>query len=614
MPKLLQGAQALLARAVWRTAPSNHRGTASEDEEIALRDHELAATHSLLDAALNNMAHGLFMLDRDQRVVLCNRQMRLLFNLDPDIVRPGATIQQVMVHAFEMGNYPGQTFAQIEERFLQVMAARTRVSFHRTGRDGRMTAVNWVPMPDGGWVSTYEDVTARVAATARAMHLASHDVVTGLPNRAGLTQALLAARPPGGIERRTGAGFSLLCLEIGRFRAICDACGHSAGDRLLQLVAQRLRGCVRTGDMVAYLGGASFAILEVASGEAQVALRLAERALEAVQAPLTIDGRTIVVQASIGIATSGQAMPTDPKLADAEEMLRRTTLALHAAAARGGGCIELYAADMDRAARDSHTLEADLRAALGLRQFELHYQPLVSHEQGRVTGFEALLRWRHPERGLVPPASFIPLAEELGLIGAIGAWVLRTACTEAAGWPADVRVAVNLSPLQFGAGAGVPLPEIVAETLAHTGLPGHRLELEITEAVRLLENAGTLAMLHRLRDLGVRIALDDFGTGYSSLSYLRCFPFDKLKIDQSFVRGLPDPESAAIVRAVIALGCSLGMSIVAEGVETSLQQDALLTDCCDEMQGYLFSPPRPACEVAGLIAQAARICGVKLAQ
>ena len=556
-------------------------------EEVRVRGLELDETHARLDAALNSVSHGLMMVDAELRLVMCNRQLRELLNFDPDIVRPGAAMRQVLAHSIAVGNHPGRSLGQLVLDVRRLVKSGTRADFRQHLPGGRVLAVSWEPIVGGGWVCIYEDITVREAATARAVHLACHDAVTDLPNRRALLDAMQIAWPLPHQHR-----FSLLCVEIDRFQSICGTRGHSTGDMLLQEIADRLGSCVRRGDMVAHLGGASFAILQAAPASAELALRLATRMIESLQMPIVNDGRTLLATASIGIAMP-DGVPDEPS-----DVLRNATLAMHRAAEEGGGRAVPYAPDLDRAAQARQALELDLRAALSEGQFEVHYQPLVSVRDRVVTGFEALLRWRHPVRGMVSPAEFIPLAEQLGLIRPIGDWVLRTACAEAACWPGNVRVAVNLSPEQF---AGGNLASVVADILAETGLAGARLELEITESVRLQEDVGTLDMLHALRRLGARISLDDFGTGYSSLSYLRCFPFDKIKIDQSFVRGLPSPESAAIVRAVSALGASLGIATVAEGVETEAQLKALVAENCDELQGYLFSRPRPACEVPELI-------------
>jgi diguanylate cyclase (GGDEF)-like protein len=558
-----------------------------------MRGQELDETHARLDAAVNTMTHGLMMVDAELSLILCNNQLRAIFRLDPDIVRPGASMHQVLAHSIAVGNHPGVTIDQLMSDLRDLMAAATRATFPLNLQDGRVVSVTWEPIGAAGWVCTCEDITVREAATARAVYLSCHDAITDLPNRRALLDAMQTAWPLPDTH-----GFSLLCVEIDRFQAICDTRGHCTGDILLQEIAARLRQSVRGSDTVAYLGGASFGVLQAAPASTDLAQHLAGRLIDALQTPVRNEGRSLMATVSIGIAVpdATQDGPSD--------VLRNATLAMHRAASKGGSRAELYAAAMDRAAQARHELELDLRGALAARQFEVHYQPLVSVKNRVVTGFEALLRWRHPVRGMVSPAEFIPLAEQLGLIGAIGEWVLRTACAEAATWPAPVRVAVNLSPEQFVGTQGAGLAATVAGILAETGLDGARLELEITESVRLQEDAATLGTLHALRRLGARISLDDFGTGYSSLSYLSGFPFDKIKIDQSFVRAMPSQEASAIVRAVASLGASLGITTVAEGVETQAQLIALVAESCDEMQGYLFSKPRPACDVPGLIAAA----------
>jgi diguanylate cyclase (GGDEF)-like protein len=569
--------------------------------EIELRGQELEETHARLDAALNTMPHGLVMLDAEERVVLCNRRLRGLFGFDPDIVRSGATLEQAVAHSCALGNHPGYSVAQAMASMRARMARGVACAFEQALPDGRLLSARWEPMAGGGWVFTYEDITARVAATARAAHLARHDANTDLPNRAALIEAMQSAW-----ARRRGIGFNLLCLEIERFQEICDTSGHAFGDELQRLVAQRIATCVRDCDMVALLRGPRFGVLQLAPADPDLAARLAQRLCEAVRAPLRLHGQTILPACRIGIGIQeiARADPGVDAAGAVQELLRNASLALTCAGQDGAAPILLYTPDMDRRAQARKALESDLRGALAAGQFALHYQPLVSASRRRVTGFEALLRWRHPVRGAVSPAVFVPLAEELGLIDEIGAWVLRSACAEAVRWPEDVGVAVNLSPLQFVPGRGPALDRVVADALARSGLAPRRLELEITESLRLMDDAPTKNMLHRLRGLGAAIALDDFGTGYSSLSYLRSFPFDKLKIDQSFVRGLPDAESRAIVRAISALGASLGIATVAEGVETPTQLAALVGEGCDILQGYLFGRPCPSPEVPCALASA----------
>jgi diguanylate cyclase (GGDEF)-like protein len=443
------------------------------------------------------------------------------------------------------------------------------------------------------------DVTERKQAEARIEHMAHHDALTGLPNRVLFHQRLGEALSRIG---RGGGHLAVLCLDLDQFKSVNDTLGHPVGDALLKTVAQRLDHCVRDTDMVARLGGDEFAIILPMIDGPHDAEQTASRVIDVLGQPYEIQGHEVVVGASVGIAIA----PGDGDAADV--LLRNADMALYRAKGDGRGRFNFFEPEMDRRIQLRRTLELDLRKAFHNGEFELYYQPLINLDSGVVSGFEALLRWRHPERGMVSPAEFIPLAEEIGLITPLGEWVLRKACAEAMTWPADVKVAVNLSPVQF---KSRNLVQAVVTALAYSRLPATRLELEITESVLLGETDANLAMLHQLRNLGVHISMDDFGTGYSSLSYLRSFPFDKIKIDKSFVRELAErPDCMAIIRAVVGLGTSLGIATTAEGVETQEQLDRLRAEGCTEVQGFLFSPPRQASDVAKLLAdQRAAIAG-----
>ena len=387
---------------------------------------------------------------------------------------------------------------------------------------------------------------------------------------------------------------AVFCLDLDRFKDVNDAHGHPVGDLLLKMVADRLRQCIRDADMVARLGGDEFAIVQAGASQPTEATSLASRLIEAIGAPYRLGGHEVTVELSIGIALA----PGDGL--DPDRLLKNADMALYRAKSDGQGLYRFFEPEMDARMQARRRLEIDLRKAIANSEFQLFYQPLVGMQSENVAGFEALIRWHHPERGLILPLDFIPIAEETGLIVRIGDWVLRQACAEAVTWPNDVKIAVNLSPVQFK-NKGILLSVISA--LAASGLSPNRLELEITESVLLQDGDATLAILHELRGLGVRISMDDFGTGYSSLSYLRKFPFDKIKIDQSFIFDMSDhDDSLAIVRAVIAMGSGLGIATTAEGVETAEQFKQLKLEGCSEVQGYLFSPPRPAAEVKGLLA------------
>uniref|UniRef100_Q07P60 Diguanylate cyclase/phosphodiesterase with PAS/PAC sensor(S) n=1 Tax=Rhodopseudomonas palustris (strain BisA53) TaxID=316055 RepID=Q07P60_RHOP5 len=458
---------------------------------------------------------------------------------------------------------------------IEIIAFGRRVAFERS--DGFLVAI--------------VDVTERRKAEARIAHMAHHDGLTNLPNRSFYQERLqhaLEARP-------AECHVAVLCVDLDLFKNVNDSFGHPVGDRLLQLVAERLRLEVRGANMVARLGGDEFAIVLVSVVSPNEASDFAARVIERLSVPYDVDGLEVVIGASIGIALS----PGDGD--NGEDLLRNADMALYRAKESGGGNHHFFEKEMDRQAQKRRDMEIDLRYAFAKGQFELYYQPLVDVARDRVAGFEALLRWRHPERGMISPADFIPVAEDIGLIVGLGEWVLRQACAEAATWPSEIKIAVNLSPVQF---RSRNLVQAVIGALAQSGLSPRRLELEITESVFLAETEANLATLHQMRDLGVRISMDDFGTGYSSLSYLRSFPFDKIKIDRSFVQDLAQrPDCLAIVRAIAGLGRSLNITTTAEGVETQAQLDWLREEGCNEVQGFLFSPARPAGEIAALIAR-----------
>lgn len=570
----------------------------ARNETLQQREVELRTQNYRFDMALNNMSQGLSMFDAEQKLIVCNDRYAEIYGITPELRKPGTSLIALLEHHIAAGSAPSGSHEQFIAERMAVIAERRRFSQIVDMRDGRAIAILNEPMAGGGWVSTHEDVTERRRSEAQISHMARHDSLTDLPNRILLRERMEQALA---CMRRDGQGFAVMCLDLDRFKTVNDTLGHPAGDALLKKVAGRLRSCVCDTDTVARLGGDEFAILQMTPGQPGAAAALAKRIVEEIGRPFSLDGQQAMVGTSIGIALA----PSDG--GDPDLLFKNADMALYRAKAEGRGRFSLFEAEMDAQVQARRALELDLRNAYRSGEFELFYQPLVSFDKGEVSGFEALIRWPHPERGFVPPAEFIPIAEEIGLIGALGEWVLRKACTEAAGWPANVKVAVNLSPEQFNHGGN--LVQVVMSALAGSGLTPDRLELEITESVLLAENEGTLSTLHQLRALGVRISLDDFGTGYSSLSYLRKFPFDKIKIDQSFVRELATrKDCSAIVRAVAGLARTLGMTTVAEGVETQEQLEQLRAEGCAEVQGYLFSPPKPNSEVARLI----RLCGDRL--
>jgi diguanylate cyclase (GGDEF)-like protein len=428
-----------------------------------------------------------------------------------------------------------------------------------------------------------------LAAEERVRHLAHYDTLTDLPNRVTFYEQMESILS--GLRR--GETFGILSLDLDHFKTVNDTLGHPVGDLMLKTVADRMRGCMRERDFVARLGGDEFVVVQVPADGPTSLPRLASRLIESVGAPYELEGHQIVIGLSIGIALS----PADGMEPDV--LLKNADLALYRAKADGGGTYRFFEAEMDARMQARRALEMDLRKAVLKNEFELNYQPIIDVKSGAITSCEALIRWRHPERGMIPPMEFIPVAEETGMIVPIGEWVLAQACTEAMRWPKHIGVSVNLSPAQF---KSRNLVQAIKKALADSGLPAQRLELEITELVLLQETEGAFAILHQLRDLGIKIAMDDFGTGYSSLGYLRSFPFNKIKIDQSFIRDLSSKEdSLAIVRAVVGLSSSLGITTTAEGVETKEQLARLTTEGCDEAQGFLFSEPRSASEVEKLL-------------
>ena len=435
------------------------------------------------------------------------------------------------------------------------------------------------------------DQRDRIETETHMARLAREDALTGLGNRLTFTEELSARFD----ARRKGDDcFALLMLDLDRFKLVNDTLGHGVGDEVLRRVARRLRGAVRAHDLLARLGGDEFAVLARDAAELEAVQALAERLIDVLGRPYVIDGQVVIIGASLGIALA----PTDGN--EPQWITRSADLALYRAKEEGRGTYRMFEEGMNARMQARRVLEAELRRATSRREFEVHYQPQVDARTGAYTGAEALVRWRHPRRGLVSPAEFIPLAEEVGLIGTIGEFVLREACIEAMRWPDGMTVAVNLSPVQL---RDAQLASTVSRILAETGLAGDRLELELTESALMHDEAQALATLVTLRSMGVRLSLDDFGTGYSSLSYLHRFPFDKIKIDQSFIRQLPDDgESAAIVRAIAMLGSTLGMTIVAEGVETEAQMAFTAREGCDQAQGYLIGRPLPPAKLADAFA------------
>jgi diguanylate cyclase (GGDEF)-like protein len=557
------------------------RDLVEQQKLVAQLEHQ----NMRFQAALANMCQGLCMFDADANLVVANDRYAEMYGLSREIIQPGTPFRRILESRIAMGAYVGSNPEKYIRERLAAVRERVASTKIQTLSDGRVFAISHQPMSDGGWVATHQDITDQRRSEAKIAHMALHDALTDLPNRSLLNERLEQALA----HVKRGDIVATHLLDLDHFKNVNDTLGHAVGDKLLQAVAGRLGALIRETDTVARMGGDEFAIVQVALEQPADAATLATRIIEAISAPYDIDGHQVTVGTSVGIAIG----PNDG--VDPDQLMRNADLALYRGKSEGRGIYRFFEPGMDLELKARRALECDLRNALVEGQFELYYQPVINLGHGNITGFEALIRWIHPERGIVPPAEFIPLAEEIGLIVRIGEWAIRQACTTVAAWPDDVTVSVNISPAQF---RNPGLVQAVIMALADSGLPARRLELEITETVLLEDSEATLSTLHRLRDLGVKIAMDDFGTGYSSLSYLQSFPFDRIKIDRSFVKDITSASgSLNIVRAVASMAKGLGMAATAEGVETQEQLETVRSEGCTEMQGFLFSRPRPVHEI-----------------
>ncbi|MDE1934979.1 EAL domain-containing protein [Bradyrhizobium sp.] len=551
---------------------------------------KLLAQHRIerqrLDTAINNMSQGLLLYDSSERLVVCNQRYIAMYGLSADVVKPGLSFRDLLLYRKKIGSFKGDVEVFISNVRRNVAIGKTTRNTFETG-DGRLIQILNQPLKNG-WLATHDDITERTRAEEQIRHLAHYDALTDLPNRTLFHERLRQELA----EAKSASQLAVLYIDIDEFKSVNDSLGHMIGDELLKSVASRLGACVEGADFVARLGGDEFAIVKTRLKDPVEVAKLAARVLETIRAPYNCLGNQLTSDASIGVAMAPQHGT------DLEQILKNADMAMYAAKSAGRRTWRFFEPSMDAHVRARRQLETDLRKAIAEEALEVYYQPCLNLQNGTITGCEALVRWRHPERGMISPAEFIPLAEETGLINEIGEWVLAKACNEAASWPVAINVAVNVSPVQFRSGT---LALKIVAALAESGLSAQRLELEITEAVLIRDDETALEILHQLRAIGIRIALDDFGTGYSSLSYLKRFPFDKIKIDRCFVNDLAEATDSSIVQAVVNIAAARHMTTTAEGVETERQQDLLRRLGCTEMQGFLFSAPKPAEEVRRML-------------
>jgi diguanylate cyclase (GGDEF)-like protein len=562
--------------------------TLRQNDELRRREDDLQHQNLWFNAALNNMSQGLCMFDADQRLIVSNQQYQSLYDLPDDVMKPGTFLADILERSDTLASR--LRLASDGQHVDETRIPDGPSNLLQELPDGRVISVARRQMSDGGWVATYEDISERQRNEARIAHLASHDPLTNLPNRtffhAQIEQALVR-------QQRYGGDFALHFLDLDNFKTINDTLGHLTGDMLLCSVADRLQSSIRESDILVRLGGDEFAIIQMGLTRPRAAADMAQRLIDNIQKPYSLNGHIAIIGVSIGLAIA----PRDGS--EAEILLKNADLALHRAKHEGRNTFRFFESEMDEAMRARRALEMDLRQALSRGEFEPYYQPLIKLATNQIIGFEALLRWHHPTRGMVSPGEFIPIAEEIGIIAQIGEWVLRRACLEAKRWPEYCKVAVNISAAQI---KNRNLTQVVISALAASGLQASRLEIEVTESVVLEEDKEILATLWQLKELGVRFSMDDFGTGYSSLSCLSSFPFDKIKIDQSFVREMEiRTDCAAIVRAVNGLAQTLNMTTTAEGVETQGQLDLLRLEGCTEVQGYFLGRPMPASAAGALV-------------